>query len=382
MITASLIVLSLLAADPTEIGYVQDTRVPQRFTYPAGTPMSTWNNTFPHIVSIRGPRQPSLGCNKDATQITIHTLGRDFIILETADKTQQYADGTWAFVANDGTIHGTDREPKAFFEDHKGNERIGGWVQADDYVTWDFPATRWGRYSVELTYSLADGETEFEIDYGGVKANGKIDSTGTWYKYVTVPVGPVSIETAGKKTVTFRVLTKTGAAALNLKAIMLRPTFEGTDEPLTPGEDGGVTLHAHDALVDGVTLRYEPKPEKNCLGFWTNPNDRARWIFNAAEGEYDVEVHQGCGKGHGGSEVKVDVGDQSHTFTVEDTGHFQTFKPRVVGRVSLRGDAPHELTIIPLKKAKGAVMDVQKVRLIPVQKESRDRAIREIENRQ
>ena len=36
-------------------------------------------------------------------------------------------------------------------------------------------------------------------------------------------------------------------------------------------------------------------------------------------------------QGQGGSEVEVSVGGQTLTFTVEDTGGFQTFKARDIG---------------------------------------------------
>jgi hypothetical protein len=84
-------------------------------------------------------------------------------------------------------------------------------------------------------------------------------------------------------------------------------------------------------------------------------------------GEFDVEVLQGCGKGHGGSEVAVTVGEQELTFVVEDTGHFQNFKPRVIGRVKIAERGNSTLAIVPIKKASVAVMDVRQVRLIPVE---------------
>ena len=54
-------------------------------------------------------------------------------------------------------------------------------------------------------------------------------------------------------------------------------------------------------------------------------------------------------------------------FVVEDTGHFQNFKPRVVGELEIARPGSHRLAVKGLKKAKGAVMDVRQVRLIPVE---------------
>lgn len=368
MMIESIVVLVLFAADPpspTDLGYRQDDRIPQRFIY-TDREKPRWNNQLPHIVAIEGSGQPAITFNKDATQIGIVISEPQAIVLDTADKTQQFADGTWAFVANDGKIHGTNRKPRAFFENHKGNYRIGGWHQLDDYVTWDFNATRWGRYNVELTYSLGGGVTDVELDFAGSKVTGQIKSTGTWYKYITAPIGTVYLDAAGKKTLTFRTPKRTGGASLNLKAVILRPAQEGAAWPIKPLDDGSLTLHAKDARVDGVTLRYEPDPKKNCLGFWSNPNDRAQWLVQAPAGEYDIEIHQDCGKDQGGSEVDVRVGGLSHRFIVEDTGHFQNFKPRIIGRVKLDDAGAHSLKIVPVTKAKGAIMDVRQIRLIPV----------------
>src|SRR3954465_15669822 len=87
-----------------------------------------------------------------------------------------------------------------------------------------------------------------------------------------------------------------------------------------------VLLHASKAIVHGDTLRYEPQTNKNCLGYWTKPEDWAEWKFTVARpGVYDLEVWQGCGKGNGGSDVRVEVADQVFDFVVDETGHFQSF---------------------------------------------------------
>ena len=44
-----------------------------------------------------------------------------------------------------------------------------------------------------------------------------------------------------------------------------------------PGSDGRYRLAAHDAVTHGESLRYEPQPHKNTLGYWTNPKDWAAW---------------------------------------------------------------------------------------------------------
>ncbi len=113
-------------------------------------------------------------------------------------------------------------------------------------------------------------------------------------------------------------------------------------------------------------MRYEPQTNKNCLGYWTKAEDWADWTFDVARaGSFEVEVWQGCGKGNGGSDVAVEVGGRRFDFVVEDTGHFQNFTPRRIGRVELPA-GKHTLAIKPQRKQAAAVMDIRRVVLLPV----------------
>lgn len=145
------------------------------------------------------------------------------------------------------------------------------------------------------------------------------------------------------------------------------PTPNPDYVPNPPAKDGTILLHSRTAEVHGVMLRYEPLPHKTTLGYWVNKDDWASWEFTVgAPGTFTVEVLQGCGKGQGGSEVEVVVGEQAFKFTVEDTGHFQNFKAREVGTVKIDKAGRHTLTIRPKTKAAAAVMDVRQVTLKPV----------------
>src|SRR5437763_1135797 len=95
---------------------------------------------------------------------------------------------------------------------------------------------------------------------------------------------------------------------------------------VAPAADGSILLHAKDAIVHGRTVRYEPDPKKNTVGYWTNAADSVEWQFDVpAAGAYAVEILQGCGKGSGGSTVEFTAGAQTLTVTVQDTGGFQNF---------------------------------------------------------
>jgi hypothetical protein len=137
-----------------------------------------------------------------------------------------------------------------------------------------------------------------------------------------------------------------------------------------PETDSGlIWLPAKYAATRGRKLRFEPQPHKNTVGYWSDEHDTAEWTFqNTAAGEYEIDILQGCGKGHGGSRVTLHVADQSLDFVVEETGHFQNFIWRTLGTVTLKagdGTETKGLRLTPQSKPGGAVMDVRAIRLCP-----------------
>jgi arylsulfatase A len=138
--------------------------------------------------------------------------------------------------------------------------------------------------------------------------------------------------------------------------------------PIKQANDGSVLLHAKDVTIHGTTVRYEPKPEKNTIGYWTKKEDWVSWDFVVAKGgTFEVTILQGCGKGSGGAEVEFIVGEQKLKTVVEDTGGFQNFVPRAIGTIELRAGT-YTLSVKPITKPGVAVMDLRSVTLKPVEK--------------
>ncbi len=146
----------------------------------------------------------------------------------------------------------------------------------------------------------------------------------------------------------------------------MNAAVKGRSPRVTPSA-GDVRLHACDARVRGSKLRYEPEPNKNVLGYWTEVGDWAEWEFEApAAGAYEVEVQQGCGTGSGGAEVDVQVAGQTLTFVVQETGHFQSMILRMIGKVRLP-EGKQTLAVRPRTKPGPAVMDIRRVVLRPAE---------------
>lgn len=145
-----------------------------------------------------------------------------------------------------------------------------------------------------------------------------------------------------------------------------RPWWSTLPRVVSPVAASGdtITLAAHDGVAHGKLLRYEPQPHKNTLGYWAQVKDWCEWsVYVERPGSYQVHVLQGCGKGHGGSQVAVTMAGQSIKFTVEDTGGFQAFKDRDIGRFRINKPGLYQLQVRPISKASVAVMDVRRILL-------------------
>jgi len=137
--------------------------------------------------------------------------------------------------------------------------------------------------------------------------------------------------------------------------------------PNPQADDGSITMHARTADMHGEQLRFEPLPHKNTLGYWTSTSDWASVEFTVERpGSFEVELLAGCGRGSGGSTVTVGVADQKLEFTVQETGGFQEFQPRMIGRLAIEVAGRHTLEVRPRTKPGPAVMDLRQVRLVPV----------------
>src|SRR5258705_9953247 len=69
---------------------------------------------------------------------------------------------------------------------------------------------------------------------------------------------------------------------------------QGSRQLVKQADDGTVVLHAKDASVHGSTVRYEPDPHKNTVGYWTRLEDWVSWEFEIKkDGKFSVEILQG-----------------------------------------------------------------------------------------
>lgn len=231
----------------------------------------------------------------------------------------------------------------------------------ETYTGTKFKAKRWGRYQVRLTYTLNRAALGMQFRMGDLVVKKSLESTPSPRKTY---LGDLYIAQPGE--IPFSLLTPpTDDASFSVLEIALIPTCEG--EMPKQEADGSILLEAKNAITWSENMRYEPKPEKNCLGFWTSEDDLAEWEFEVTKpGRYKVTVSHGCGGGNHGSEVEVKHADQTLKFTTQDTGGFQNWQEVSLGEIEIKDSGKQRLQINPVNKVKSAVLDVQKVVLTPL----------------
>jgi hypothetical protein len=238
---------------------------------------------------------------------------------------------------------------------------------------WAYKPSRWGMYEIALVYSPdTAAPRDLQIEIAGQKFKDTGGVREAFEEFILFPMGRFYLV----KSAPFEVRVANSGNIEKLRAVLLRPAPEG--KPIVQNSDQ-IILHARDATTHSVMMRYEPATNKNCLGYWTNPNDTASWTFEVTKpGVYEIELWQGCGKGQGGSTVAVRVDDprqtaassasavlRETTFVVEDTGHFQNFAPRNLGAVTFSQKGKYVLSVRPENKKAAAVMDIRQIVLKP-----------------
>ena len=154
-------------------------------------------------------------------------------------------------------------------------------------------------------------------------------------------------------------------AALLFAAVVVAQNTEPA-KIVPQANDGSISLHASNAAVHGSTIRYEPQPHKNTIGYWTKQQDWVSWDFRLNRpGTFLVELTQSCGKGSGGAKYELSVGEQKLTDVMPETGSFTNWTNRVIGKIELVRMGQQTLTVKPIHKPGLAVMDLRAVVLRP-----------------
>jgi hypothetical protein len=179
----------------------------------------------------------------------------------------------------------------------------------------------------------------------------------------TVKLGRVYLDTDSERTVSINTDPLDKTKPLVVKSLVFTPAPEG--KPVVQSDDLSITLHAHDATVHGVRLRYEFRPDKNTLGYWSNPKDWVSWAFEVKKPEkFIVVVMQGSPVT---TPIQITVADQTIDCSTKNTGSYHTFTFLEVGTITLEKAGHFTLSLKP-QSPTGPVMDLRQIILLPVLK--------------
>jgi len=232
--------------------------------------------------------------------------------------------------------------------------------------SWTMRAERWGHYYVGLVYDSSRPKMGVQVRIGTDNIlKGYAPRTNSLQAGPPMVLGTAYLSEAGEHPISMLTADQSNVPAFQIRGIHFQPAPESV--PLGQSIDGTIELLASHAATYAETMRYEPAEEKNCLGFWTDADDWAEWVFSVSTpGEFKLELHYGCGPGNEGSEVLVLVNDQMREFVVDDTGGFQEWKALELDPVTIATPGENRIAVAPRTLANKAVMDLSKLVLTPL----------------
>lgn len=212
-------------------------------------------------------------------------------------------------------------------------------------------------YDVEARLQNA-AEGKVSVAVGDKKLQAMADGAAA-----EVKLGRLYIDTENERTVTIDTEAAEKDKPLVVKSLVFTPAPEG--KPIVQSGDLSIALHAHDATVHGVRLRYEFRPDKNTLGYWSNPRDWVSWDFEVKKpGKFIIVVMQGSPVT---TPIQITVADQTINYSTRNTGSYHTFTFLEVGTVNVDKAGNHTLCLKP-QSPTGPVMDLRQIILLPVLK--------------
>jgi len=166
-------------------------------------------------ISVAVPRQAP---DEIASVVVLEIQGLPEV---EPNRIKQAADGILTLQAVDATIHGTT----ARLDSSPGQDDIGYWTDAKDWVSWDCAFRRPGTFDVEITYACTDENagSSYFVEVAGVQLQGKVQSTGGWGKFVTFKIGSVRIPDVRGRPVFVQATDMPHGAVMNLKTVALKP---------------------------------------------------------------------------------------------------------------------------------------------------------------
>jgi alpha-L-fucosidase len=204
---------------------------------------------------------------------------------------------------------------------------VGDWMKVNGDAIYDttaspFKRLPWGR----CTKKVSGNTTTLFLHVFNWPADGKLIVPGLKNKITSVKLLATGKKLKAGQTADGAVIDVPANAPDPISSTVILK-IKGTPEigatPIIQESDGSVRLMASEAELHGG-LQYESGGGKDCIGYWTNPDDFASWSFNVDRpGKFQVVAEIAS---LGQSKFEVVTGDQKISGTAPNTGDYTRFR--------------------------------------------------------
>ncbi len=146
----------------------------------------------------------------------LRTLTPPTIADEQAQTVTPDAAGNLTLTTETAVLHGQQLQ---FETRTAGQENIGFWDRADEWVSWKVRVPASATYEVTAKCATGAGPTEFVVEVAGRRLQAKTAATGDWDRYAEVAVGTVPIDAPGEYEVNLRPQSPETWKPMNLTAV-------------------------------------------------------------------------------------------------------------------------------------------------------------------
>jgi arylsulfatase A-like enzyme len=136
----------------------------------------------------------------------------------------QAADGTITLPARMARVRGTQLR----YEPLPHKDTLGYWSDVEDSASWEYTVSTPGKFTVEVLQGCGTGQggSAVEVTTAGQVLRFTVEDTGGFQRFKARPIGTVTLDRAGRFTLTIQPRTKARAAVMDVRQVVLRPVRE------------------------------------------------------------------------------------------------------------------------------------------------------------
>ncbi len=191
-------------------------------------------NVVRFVALKLGPEMRELQLSQDPITWTVHLpeevlypavvevqLGQDALTASQTPVVRPSPDGAIVLSARHAEVHGQNLQ----FEPQVHKNTVGYWVNAADWVDWQFAAPA-GNYEVWILQGCGNGQggSRVALSVSRQQLEFDVQETGHFQNFVWRALGPVTLDEASTFRLSLRVLNRTRDAVMDVRQIRLEPS--------------------------------------------------------------------------------------------------------------------------------------------------------------